>query len=197
MLSIIEPQDHNFHQQKIDSLLSLFSIYHHFTLPRAIQEEVTYVVAEDEAHGVYGGALFYPQKAKDLHEEILNLFTFSSNSKVWAARLCCCEAYDDPVSEEKVEFYETFFRELYSVLGDLTRQKRSNCLPLVLSPQEYHDTLTYARWPFLSTVKFSDTSQDLHALLSFPSQQWIHIQPEEGEGPSPVNDQPHLMRNVQ
>ena len=58
MLNIIEPRDHSVYQEKVESLLGLLKVYQGFSLSLRAQNQATFIIAEDEARGIYGGLFF-------------------------------------------------------------------------------------------------------------------------------------------
>jgi hypothetical protein len=173
MLNIIEPKDHSLHQNKIDPLLGLFKIYQDFTLSPKEQGKATFVIAEDDKRGIYGGAVFYPQKVKELHEIISELVGFiPENHTVWCVRLCfCSDQMDSFATPEAIETCENFYGELYEILGDLGKKKNTNCLPILILAKNFHNSVTFGKWTYFAQEhpKSHKSSPDyVYALLALP-----------------------------
>lgn len=172
MLNILEPTDHSTHRNKIDSLLRFFKIYQRFELSPKDQSKATFIVAEEEAKGIYRGAIFYPQRVKELHKALSSelLLFLPENQKVWCMRLCFCTSQDDRFSTLKaLEVRENFYVDLYEILGGLGKQKRTNCLPITLRSEDYRNSVTYGNWAYFTKVPLSSSSSGyVHTLLSLP-----------------------------
>ncbi len=180
MINILEPTDRSPHQNKIDSLLRLFKIYQGFELPPKDQSKATFIVAEEEAKGIYGGAIFYPQRVQELHEALSSelLLFLPENQKVWCVRLCFCTGQDDGFSTlNALEVREDFYVDLYETLGGLGKQKSTNCLPITLRSQDYHNSVTYGNWAYFTKKPLSHSSSDyVHALLALPDKRrQVHV----------------------
>jgi len=211
MFNIIEPNDHRSSQDKIDSLLEFLKIYQDFSLSPKDQEKAIFIVAEDSTRGVYGGAVFYTQKLKDLHENISKgLFEFlPENQKMWCVRLCFFMDQDDRfLTLEAIELCEDFYVGLYEILRELGKKRSTNCLPIVLCSKSYRNSLTYGHWSYPTKAHPSPLLSDcFHAFLSLPdqkrtlqsSQDQEHNKREDLKTPFPFlrNDQSQTERPVQ
>lgn len=173
MLNVIEPINHNLHKNSIGNLLRLFKIYQDLELSPKDQDKATFVVAEDVVRGVYGGAVFFPQKIKELGESLCNLLSIQENRTVWCVRLCfCVEQDDESLSIELLELYENFYSELHKILGTLGDGKSTNCLPMKLSSKDYRNSLIYGDWPYFTKPKSEEILSDyVYVLLALPDYQ--------------------------
>ncbi|MBY0500426.1 MAG: hypothetical protein K2P93_00285 [Alphaproteobacteria bacterium] len=203
MLKVIEPTNHNLHNNSISSLLRLYKVYQGFELSPKDQDKATFIVAEDDTRGVYGGAVFFPQKIKELDEPLYNFLSIQENRTVWCARLCLCiEQEDGSLSLELLELYENFYRELYKTLGILGNEKDTNCLPIKLRSKDYRNSLLYGNWAYFTELKPEELSSDyVYVLLALPGQlSQAQIPQEEEKGESKCLDTPnsvHTDRPVQ
>ncbi|MBY0501715.1 MAG: hypothetical protein K2P93_06920 [Alphaproteobacteria bacterium] len=170
MLKVIEPTTHNLHENSIGSLLRLFKVYQDFELSLKDQDKATFIIAGDDARGVYGGAVFFPQKIKELDETLYNLLSIQENRTVWCARLCLCiEQEDGSLSLGLLELCENFYRELYKVLDVLGVGKDTNCLPMKLCSKDYRNSLIYGNWAYFTELKPEELSSDyVYVLLALP-----------------------------
>jgi hypothetical protein len=175
MLKIIEPQAHEFYNQKIDSLLSLFKIYQNFYLDPEAQDRATFVIAEDNKRGVYGGTVLYPRKIssvlklmpEDTYDEALGKM-FSSfhaeGKEYWTARICLCIGHDTSTPLiETVKLCQRFYRNLYKAFLYFGEKNGIETLTFTLRPAEAHVNnslclLTYQAWPYFLEVRPSDES---------------------------------------
>jgi hypothetical protein len=57
--------------------------------------------------------------------------------------------------------------DLYEALRELGKKKSTNCLPIILSPKDYHHSLVHGKWSYLEEAEL-DGSGDVYALLSLP-----------------------------
>lgn len=179
MINVIEPTDHNLHQNNIESLLRLFKIYQNFELSPKSQDKTTFIIAEDETRGIYGGAVFFPQKIKELDENLSHLLSILENRTVWCARLCLCTDQDDSFTTlDALEHCENFYVNLYKLLGILGEKKNTNCLPMKLHPKDYHNSLNYGRWSYFSKMPHRKSLSDfVYVLLALPEKR----QPQESQ----------------
>lgn len=180
MLNVIEPASHNLHTNSIGSLLRLFKVYQDFELLPKDQNKATFIVAEDDTRGVYGGAVFFPQKIKELDETLYNLLSIQENRTVWCARLCLSIEQDGgSLSLDHLELCENFYRELYKVLGVLGNGKDTNCLPMKLCSRDYRNSLLYGNWAYFTELKPEELSSDyVYVLLALPD---YHNQPQASQ----------------
>ena len=102
MLKIIGPKGHRFHQSSIEAFLDLLNVYQDFELSRRDEKRLLFLSAEDNGHGVYGGAVLYPQKVWGLPEEDVSHDRYEDTfcgafatfrpliQEFWIARICFC-----------------------------------------------------------------------------------------------------------
>lgn len=184
MLKIIEPHVHEFYGEKIDTLLGLLKIYQNFYLFPDDRDKATFVVAEDDKRGIYGGAVLYPCMTfpslefmpEDTHDEILGKIFSSFHPKTqeyWTARICLCIGHDTSTPLfEAVKLCQHFYRTLYKAFCYFGEQKRIEYLTFTLRPTDTHvgntlRMLTYQTWPYLIEVRASENSDRLfHGILS-------------------------------
>lgn len=184
VLKIIESQAHKFHEQKISSLLGLLKIYQNFYLSPEAHDKATFVIAEDDKRGVYGGAVLYPRKispslkfmSEDTQDEKLKKIFSSFQPKVkeyWTARTCLCIGHDTSTSLlETVELCQRFYRNLYKAFCYFGEKENTEYLTFTLHTIDTHvdnnlRILTYQTWPYLLEIKLSDNSDGFfHGILS-------------------------------
>ena len=188
MYKMVEPQAHELHDEKINSLLGLLKIYQNFYLDPEAQDRATFVIAEDDKRSVYGGAVLYPRKPfkippflellpEDINNETLDKMFSSLQPKVkeyWTARICLCLGHDNSTSlREAVGLYQRFYRNLYKAFCYFGEKENINYLPFTLRAADTHvdnnlRILTYQTWPFLLEVKQSGKGfhSYLHGILS-------------------------------
>lgn len=175
MLTFITPRERTHHKEKVETLLNLFKIYQRFELPASLQNKATFLVAENNENGIYGGAVLYPKKAKSLYEKLARgLLKFSPHIEdVWCVRICFsakqAEGYH---TLDTVGFYETFYKEMYESLSEWGKQNNVSFLALTLEYKEYKESKSYGQWPYLLELDFSETSDHkFHGLLVLESQE--------------------------
>lgn len=184
MYKIIEPKAHQLQGERIDSLLGLLQIYQNFYLDPEAHDRATFVIAEDDKRGVYGGAVLYPRKIssfleimpEETDEETLGKLFSSFQPKVkeyWTARICLCIGHDTSTPLlEAVELCQYFYRTLYKAFCYFGEKKCIEYLTFTLRPTDPHvdNTLrifTYQTWPYLIEVRASENPDGLfHGILS-------------------------------
>lgn len=191
MLKIIEPQTHELHSERINSLLGLLKIYQNFYIDPKAQDRATFVIAEDDKRGVYGGAALYPHHifsfpesmSEETDENILDKMFSSLHLKgvqpkakeYWTARICLCLGYDRTTPlRETAELYRCFYHKLYKAFCYFREKENIDYLAFTLRATDTHvdnnlHILTYQAWPSLLEVKQSDNGFHtyLHGILSF------------------------------
>lgn len=189
MYKIIEPQAHELHSERINALLGLLKIYQNFYLDPEAQNRATFVIAEDDKRGVYGGAVLYTRSPyeipsfldllpEEMDSDLLDQMVLRVQPSVkeyWAARLCLCLGHDKTTSlRETVELYRCFYHNLYKAFRWFGEKENIPYLPFTLRAADTHvnhnlHILTYQTWPSLLKVKSSDSSFHtyLHGILSF------------------------------
>lgn len=185
MLNVIEPTDHILRQNEIDPLLRLFKVYQDFELSSKVYDKAIFIVAKDENRGVYGGAAFFPQKVKELEEDLSDFLSISENRTIWCARLCLCTEQDDQFTTlEALELCQNFYAGLYDILSVLGDKRGTNCLPLKLHLKDYRNSLTYGNWVYFAKLPANDLSSDyVYALLALPDKKQLP-QPQLAKEPS-------------
>ncbi len=180
MLKVIEPQIHEFHGPLIDSLLGLLKIYQGFYLSPEQQDKATFLIAEDDKRGVYGGAVLYTQKispsldlaANDTRDEVLGKMFSAFQPKVktyWTARVCLCIGQEPSTPYlETIELYENLYKA-FTEFGEqkgveyltFTFQATGGCADNTLS------ALLYKNWPYLLEARPSEYPDGyVHGILS-------------------------------
>lgn len=180
MFKIIEPKDHFLHHERIEALLDLFKVYHHFELSPEERVLTTFMIAEDERRGVYGGALLYPKKIGSLYSKIKNLISVlhSRGRKIWVVNLCLCLEEDNPVeSLTKLELCQSFYAILLKKFMKFGRKKNAKFLILSLHPTASFKEKTYGRWPYLFEINPKESLDGLfHGILSLRSEKCVSSQ---------------------
>jgi hypothetical protein len=136
MLKIISPKGQKTHQSTIEAFLDLLKVYQNFELSHTRRKKATFLIAEDKEHGVYGGAVLYPQKVWEDGEEILQdsyedtfcgaFATYHPQIEdFWIAKICfCLEANFSPNALNGMELCENFYQELHHALRVFGQNKR-------------------------------------------------------------------------
>jgi len=183
MLKIIEPQAHEFYGQKIDSLLGLLKIYQNFYLFPDAQDRATFIIAEDDKRGVYGGAILYPRMIssslefmpEDTQDEKLEKLFSDFQPKVkeyWTARICLCIGHDTSTPLlETVKLYQRFYHNLYKAFCYFGEKERIEYLTFTLRAIDTHvdntlHILTYQTWPYLIEVRPENPDGFFYGILS-------------------------------
>ena len=183
MSRVIEPYAHEFYEEKIDTFLGLLKIYQNFYLSPKEQDRATFVVAEDDKRGVYGGAVIYPCMVfpsveftpEDSRSETLGKILSSfhpQDPEYWTARICFSGGNDSSTSLlETVKVYQHFYRILYKAFCYFAEKERTHSLTFTLRPIDSHvdhtlRILTYQIWPNLIEVRLPENPEGLfHGIL--------------------------------
>ena len=184
MYKIIEPQSHDLHRPTIDSVLGLLKIYQNFCLSPEMKEKATFLIAEDEKRGVYGGAVLYLQHispsfdlvASDTQEDVLGKMfsTFQPRGEeYWRARICFCVGQGaSPSTPEAVKLCQNFYKNLYKAFAKFGEKKKVEYLTFTLHTADARidnnvNIMTYSTWPCLLEVRPAKTSDAFfHGILS-------------------------------
>jgi len=164
MLMTIEPKDHPFYKSKIGALLDLFKIYQGIELSFEEEKKATFIIAEDNERGVYGGALLLPEEACPLPKNIRNLISFFLYKKdvIWTLSLCLALERDESYfTINLLDLYKNFYQHLFDVLVAFGRQKEIEFLHLTLAPPEYDNLKKYGvLWLHMREIKPIDSTND-------------------------------------
>ena len=210
MLRVIEPQHHSSLECQIDSLLDLLKIYQGFELSLKERARSIFIIAHDTIRGVYGGAVFYPQKVKDLTDKIKQeiLLILEKNHTVWCSSLCLCLPMDEKTLDmDTLALRDLFYIDLYRIFCELGKKKRTNCLPLALSNKDYQYSIRQGHWFYFMAkpVRNGSKSSIVSSILYLIDKKRIARAVESAKdrlgkrtklsSPSlPANDQPPLKR---
>ena len=173
MLKIIEPKDHCLHKSRIEALLDLFKLYHNFELTLEEKARTTFIIAEDESHDVYGGALLYKRKLGDLHDKIGKIVStlHASGRKIWVANLCLSLDQSEPFSTlDELELCQAFYQNLLKRFMKFGRKKNAKFFILSLHPMASFKEKLYGRWTYLLEIYHKDATDGLfHGILGLNS----------------------------
>ncbi|MDI9640441.1 hypothetical protein QM565_32595 [Geitlerinema splendidum] len=154
--------------------MNFLKIYQKFSLLPEEKETATFIIAENEKFGVYGGAVVYLQDVKRLYHKLAAplLEFLPKKDKIWCVRLCFSANQDDRVLIlETLTLCEDFYVSLYKILGELSQKKRENYFALTLRTQDHQNTLNYGRWSYLLGISSYDASDyHFHGLLALSSE---------------------------
>ncbi|OJW46258.1 MAG: hypothetical protein BGO67_08555 [Alphaproteobacteria bacterium 41-28] len=161
MLKIIEPQDHGLYKHTIHSFLNLLKVYQKCDLllndeHAQVKSNATFIIAEDDDRGVYGGAVLFTQPVSLLYEKIAKvILKFQPERQdVWLGRLCfCVEDNKNAFTLSALDFYQNFYVELYKALIEFGAKKDLDFLALTLHYKDYENIKTYGYWPYLLEVQ--------------------------------------------
>ena len=164
MIRIIEPSSHLFYQSKIDSVLDLFKVYMNVSLSVEEQAKTTFMIAEDEKHGVYGGVLLSKKKGDVFDNKITNVISVlhSNKRKFWTATLCLGLEEDQTLGPfERLELCEDFYQSLFKKLMAFGKKEEANFLVLSLRSTDFFKTKTYGHWPYPIEIQPKDSRSSL------------------------------------
>jgi len=180
MLKIIAPQDHDGHQLQVDSFLNFLKIYQNFSLPLEVQERATFLIAENDVTGVYGGAILYPHSlaptfelaVKEPEEESLNkmfsAFQFKGK-EYWRARigLYIGDINCSASLSKALDLCDHFYQNLYEAFKAFGSEKSVDYLPFTIHMADVLLTLPHKEWPYFLEVRVDNNSSHyFHGVLS-------------------------------
>ena len=177
MLRIISPNGQRFHQSTIGAFLDLLNVYQNFELSSERREKATFFIVENNEHGVYGGAVLYPQKVWGTTEDVLHdryegtfcgaFATYRPQiEECWIGRICfCIEANLAPEALAGVELCENFYQELREALSAFGQSKDIEFLAFSLCSFDTIDPPPYKKWLYLPIWRSDDTSGLTHGIL--------------------------------
>lgn len=179
MLKIIGPNGQKFHQSTIGAFLDLLKVYQNFELSLEIAEKATFLIAEDERYGVYGGAVLYPQKIPshldleetDRNEETIIKLTSTfqvEGKEYWTARICLCLESGASVAKilETQDLCHHFSNNLYQAFIQFGEEQGIDYLAYTFRVPETYNLKTFERWPYQLGVAVADPDHDFgHGIL--------------------------------
>ncbi|MBA3814528.1 MAG: hypothetical protein H0X26_08625 [Alphaproteobacteria bacterium] len=186
MLKIINPKGQKLHQFTVESFLDLLKVYQNFELSPEQKKKATFLIAENEAHGIYSGAVLYSENISDVtdcskdetyEEKFCNLFSAFQGSelKCWRARIFfCLETSSTPEGQTGVELSQSFYRDLYEAFLVFGNSKDIEFIALTSFSFDTMNPPFYKKWPRCMPVKFSYTTDGLkHGILSLRGKKFM------------------------
>lgn len=173
MLNIIEPKDHYAHQSRIEAFLDLLKVYQSFSLVDEEKENATFIVGSDNERGVYGGAVLYQQKVRDLYKDIGKIVSSfqPERQNVWAARLGLFLGDEPYYTLEELDFREDFYRDLLKFFIEFGKKESLDFLALTLCSSDAYTTKRRFYWPYILVIRTEEASDNLfHGILSLNPQ---------------------------
>lgn len=179
MLKIINPKDQKNHKIAIESFLDLLKVYQNFELSLEQKKKATFLIAEDQRYGVYGGAVLFAEKTyqfqsfskvETYEEKFSRLFEdFQPNAtEYWRARTCFCLAVQSvPNRLEWQDLYLSFFHDLHESLMAFGDPKEIEFITITSFSLDAIHQPYHRKWPHCMPVKFSHAKDGLrHGILS-------------------------------
>lgn len=185
MLKIISPKGHKYHQSSIEAFLDLLRVYQNYELSEEKRWNATFLIAEDQKQGVYGGALLYPQKIKEYrNEEPLEtpedtfhgaFVTFQPQVKeFWIARICYCLEANIASSLNDQDCCNRFYDDLYEELLQFGNGKGIEFIAFSLCAFEAISPPLHESWPYNTPIRSSDDRDGLfHGILSLKGTRFL------------------------
>lgn len=170
MINIIEPEDHFFHEDCIDTFLRLLKIYQSFSLEEHEKERAIFIIRSDNKRGVYGGAVLYQQKVSELNTKIGKIVSNfqPKRESVWVARVGLYTEGDESTFNSEVwDLRENFYQDLLKIFREVGERETIDYLILKLCSPEFYQTKRHGYWPYIVEVSANDSSDGLfHGILS-------------------------------
>lgn len=177
MLTLIEPKDHCFSKSRIDIFTELMKKYYHIDLSISVQNNSTFIIAEDQESGVYGGAQLHEKRVRSLPDKIRERIEcfLPQDEMVWNCTVFLHLENEDTLSsiDDFEPFCWTFYRKLYDKLVEFGAKMGTGFLCMTLDPGEYLCTEDMGLWPYVLEVKTQESSDRLyHGILSLTGTQY-------------------------
>lgn len=154
MFKFVEPKFHCFNRFLIKPILQ--KIKEHNILNDVFQDykEATFILAEDDINGIYGGAFLLKKKLSFLHKKFGKTMSSLASRKgeVWICTICI-EMKDKSLFSNFETYFKAFYKELYEKLFEFGIRKDIGYLCLVLDPGEHIYTEVIGIWPYVSEVQ--------------------------------------------
>lgn len=155
MLKVIEPQYHVSFSPQVELFLDL--IEKSQDLPLTIDElyTATFILAENEDFGLYGGAILWRRPVEDLYSQIRDIVStfLPHKNKVLCGTLSLGLDSGNPFYTGPIpSAFQTFHTELLQCCVNLGVRKKIHFLCLTLSPMEYYASKKKGHWPYLFEV---------------------------------------------
>lgn len=163
---IVQKYDKSY-QNKIESLLHLLIVYQKIHLSQEEKDKTTFIIAEDNNRGVYGGAIL-SQGLKWMPENIEKALITVEGEITWTARICFCIEEDPPFrSLQLLDLCEGFYKNLLKELAKLGNSQNIDLLLLQLLPADYFNTKQYGNWSYLYEFRPEKNAKGLfHGVLA-------------------------------
>ncbi|OJW51482.1 MAG: hypothetical protein BGO67_07000 [Alphaproteobacteria bacterium 41-28] len=180
MFKLIEPKNQDLQKPIIN--LFLRNIHKNPVLSETFPNpnNATFIVTEDTARGIHGGALLLKQNFTSLHRYIRKSLSSlaSQNQEVWTCAVALhMENYS--LVDHFEPFCKTFYQNLYEKFIEFGKQEKISFLCMILEPGEYLCTEVIGFWPYVVEVRPQESLDGLfHGILSLtynPSQVTLKI----------------------
>lgn len=178
MFKIIGRRSHGAQKVSIDSLLDLFKVSQNFSLDPKVRAKATFIVAENDQYGIYGGAILFPHQnsypnftSKD-KELFVRIFSFLQprRKKLWMARICLCVGQDpSSPSLELIDLCESFYDTLYQEIESFRNKKKAGFIAFTMRLADLYHTDALKKWAYLCEIKLKEISDgEFHGIIKFP-----------------------------
>lgn len=174
MFTMIQPQDHQSHLDKISAFLALVKRYPSVSLSEEEKGLATYIIAHDSVRGVYGGAVLVQKRShlfpRKRHSNVVNFSTYKARG--WTCELFLHMENDDPLFKDDAfeAFCNQFYSDLYEELVAFGENNRTQFLYTTLDPTEHLCTEMLGDWKYAAELKPQDSLDGLfHGVLSLSS----------------------------
>lgn len=154
MFKLVEPKSHCFNRFLIKPILQ--KIKEHKVLNNVFRDykEATFLLAEDEINGIYGGAFLLKKTLSFLHKKLeKTMFPLASHKgEVWICTICI-QMEDKSLFSNFEAYFKAFYRELYEKLFEFGIREDTSYLCMVLDPREHICTEVIGFWPYVFEVQ--------------------------------------------
>jgi hypothetical protein len=165
MFKLIEPKHYPYYRGRTDLLVGLMQLSQDISLSYEEQACSTFVVGEEDAGTVFGGAILNERHVNTLPVSLQKAVSASvpHMDYVWTGTLALCIENEQRGSG----FARLFYRNLLKQLDEFGHQEDIGFLSLTLNPREYLRTKDEGFWPYVSEITPSKSSDGLfHGVLA-------------------------------
>lgn len=130
-------------------------------------QNTSFLLTQDAAKGIYGGALLHQTKLNSLPSKIArNLRAFSLlNGKIWACTFCF-HLKDNNFPSELEIYFKDLYKNLYKELSHFGAREKTSILYMMLQPGEYLCSGVLGFWPYRLEINPNESSDGLfHGIL--------------------------------
>jgi len=168
MFITVPPQNQASHKAFIDPFISFIKDDSRLKQSFRGHKKATFILTQDEAKGVYGGALLLKERMDIVRRNLGKdmAYFIPKTGEVWTCTVCIRATINDYVLQYD-SLYASFYRQLYEKLTEFGMKEKTTYLWMILLPVEYLSTEHLGFWPYVFQVRPQESLDGLfHGILS-------------------------------